>query len=140
MSVFEPEEIEYLRSQRHGRLATVDGDGQPHVVPVAYRYDEAVDAIDIGGPVIAHTKKFRDAQRNGRVAIVVDDILPPWRPRGIEIRGHAHILASGGERIHSGFSPDVIRITPHRIVAWGIKGEEIRSSRQARAPASDENG
>ncbi len=136
MSVFEPEEIDYLNSQRHGRLATVDHTGQPHVVPVAYRFDEAADAIDVGGPVIALTKKFRDAQGDPRVAFVVDDILPPWRPRGIEIRGHAEILASGGHLIHEGFAPELIRITPRRLACWGIQGEDSRSSRSvgARTP------
>ncbi len=31
MSVFSDAEIEYLRSQRLGRIATVGRDGQPHV-------------------------------------------------------------------------------------------------------------
>ena len=35
MSVFSAAEIEYLQSQRLGRLATSGPDGQPHVVPVS---------------------------------------------------------------------------------------------------------
>jgi Pyridoxamine 5'-phosphate oxidase len=35
MSVFGVAEIEYLQSQRLGRLATSGPDGQPHVVPVS---------------------------------------------------------------------------------------------------------
>ena len=37
MSVFSDAEIEYLASQRLGRLATVGHDGMPHAVPVAFR-------------------------------------------------------------------------------------------------------
>ena len=39
MSAFTPAEIAYLQSQRLGRLATIGLDGQPHVVPVAFRYN-----------------------------------------------------------------------------------------------------
>ena len=38
MSAFTDKEIEYLDEQRLGRLATVDAEGRPHVVPVAFRY------------------------------------------------------------------------------------------------------
>lgn len=38
MSRFTPEEIEYLQNQRLGRLATTNGKGDLHVVPVGFRY------------------------------------------------------------------------------------------------------
>ena len=34
-------------------------------------------------------KKWRDVAHNPWVSLVVDDLLPPWRPRFIEIRGQA---------------------------------------------------
>jgi pyridoxamine 5'-phosphate oxidase family protein len=37
MSRFKAQEIEYLQSQRLGRLATVNTRGDPHVVPVGFR-------------------------------------------------------------------------------------------------------
>ena len=37
MSTFTEKEIEYLRGQPLGRLATVGRDGSPHVVPVGFR-------------------------------------------------------------------------------------------------------
>ena len=49
MSVFTDSELEYLASQRLGRIATVGADGQPHVVPTSFRYDPDHDAIDVGG-------------------------------------------------------------------------------------------
>ena len=92
MSHFTPAEIEYLKSQRLGRLATVNSKGEPHVVPVSFRYNAELDTIDIGGRNMAPTKKYRDAARQGKVAFVVDDVLPPWQPRGIEIRGRAEVF------------------------------------------------
>ena len=40
MSAFTDAEISYLKIQRLGRLATVGPDGQPHVVPVGFRYNK----------------------------------------------------------------------------------------------------
>src|SRR5579875_1001507 len=75
MSKFTPEEIEFLQSQRLGRLATVNEKGDPHVVPVSFRYNPEHDTIDIGGHNIVPTKKYREAVRHGRVAFVVDDVM-----------------------------------------------------------------
>src|SRR5438552_1225840 len=103
MSVFTEKELAYLAEQRLGRLATVGADGHPHVVPVVFRYDPETDTIDIGGSNIAATRKWRDARRHPRVAFVVDDVLPPWRPRSIEMRADAELLESGGRQMGPGF-------------------------------------
>ena len=139
MSVFTDEEIEYLKSQLLGRLATVGSDGQPHVVPVSFRYNAQLDTIDIGGHDFARRKKYRDVQRNPRVAFLVDDLasVNPWRVRGIEIRGKAEVLTSGGEALGPGFAPEMFRIRPRRIVSWGIMVPAGRSGPPAGGPVSD---
>jgi pyridoxamine 5'-phosphate oxidase family protein len=134
LSVFTDAEIEYLGSQRLGRLATVGKDGLPHVVPVAFRYNPDADAIDIGGHHFAECKKFRDVQRTGVAAFVVDDVLPPWRPRAVEVRGEAVTLETGGKEIQEGFDDPVIRIAPRRIVSWGL--EDGFHARSVATPAS----
>lgn len=103
MSNFTPAEIAYLQSQRLGRLATVNEKGDPHVVPVGFRYNAELDTIDIGGHNIVPTKKYREAVRHGRVAFVVDDVLPPWRARGIEVRGRVQAYPEGGKGDHERF-------------------------------------
>jgi pyridoxamine 5'-phosphate oxidase family protein len=128
MSVFSDNELRYLADpaeRRLGRVATVGKDGTPHVVPVGWRYNADLDAIEVGGFDLEGTKKFRDVQRNGRAAIVIDDLAStdPWRPRGIEVRGRAEAV--------SGPRP-VIRITPERIVSWGIESDAV-GSRSARS-------
>jgi pyridoxamine 5'-phosphate oxidase family protein len=128
MSAFSHAEIDYLGSQRLGRLATVGKDGVPHVVPVAFRYNPDADTIDIGGHDFAKRKKFRDVKRTGVAALVVDDVLPPWQPRAVEVRGEASTLETGGKAIMEGFDDPIIRITPRRIVSWGLEdGFQARS-------------
>jgi pyridoxamine 5'-phosphate oxidase family protein len=126
MSAFTASEISYLHSQRLGRLATVGADGEPHVVPVGFRYNPGEDAIEIGGHSgFARRKKYRDVSHNPGVAFVVDDVVSvnPWRVRGLEIRGHAEVLATGGEALAAGLDPEMFRIRARRVVSWGIDSD-----------------
>ena len=128
MSVFTQEEIQYLNSQRLGRLATVGPAGQPHVVPLAFRYNPEHDTIDISGHDFAKRKKWRDVHKNPKVALVVDDLVStqPWKPRGIEIRGEAEVLHSGGKTVNPYFNDEMFRIRPKRIYTWGLLESEDR--------------
>jgi pyridoxamine 5'-phosphate oxidase family protein len=127
MSVFTDQERGYLQSGvLLGRLATVGPDGAPHVVPTSFRYNEIHDTIDIGGHDFATRKKYRDVLSNSKVAFVVDEIVSvsPWRVRGIEVRGEVEVLDTGGTELGPGFAPEMFRITPKRIVSWGL-GEQM---------------
>lgn len=55
MSVFSAQELDYLADRRLGRLATIDASGLPHVVPLGWSYNPALDTIDIGGRDMAST-------------------------------------------------------------------------------------
>ena len=128
MSAFTDKEIEYIKERRLGRLATVDSEGRPHVVPVGFRFNEELDTVDIGGHDIGATKKYRDAAATGKAAFVVDDVRPPWRVRGVEIRGRAEVYFEGGSEIMEGFSEEMIRIFPRRIVGWGLDSGAFRAN------------
>ena len=119
MSVFTPAEIAYLSNHTLGRLATVDAEGHPHVVPVRFRYDVERDAIAVGGHLFGRSKKFRDARRTGWVAFVVDDVAQPGQPRGIEVRGQAEALLDG-QAFWPDADPEMLRIAPSHIASWGI--------------------
>jgi pyridoxamine 5'-phosphate oxidase family protein len=121
VSVFTESELKYMTGGRQlGRIATVGADGTPHVVPVGWIYNAARDTIDISGIDLERTKKYRDAARSGRAAIVIDDLesVDPWRPRGVEVRGRAEAIP---------LPTPLIRIHPERIVSWGL--EQARSAR-----------
>jgi len=99
--------------------------GEPHVVPVGFRYNPEKDSIDIGGYNMGSSKKYRDAVSYGRVAFVVDDVLPPWKPRMIEVRGTVEGLPEGGKEINEGVAPEILRITPTRILSFGLSGGDV---------------
>jgi pyridoxamine 5'-phosphate oxidase family protein len=136
MSVFTDKELDYLAGQRLGRIATVGADGQPHVVPTSFRYNPDHDAIEVGGLRMSQTKKVRDVRRTGRASIVVDDVLPPWSPRMIEIRGTAEVIASGGKALSDNFEDTIVRITPVRIIAFGIDSEDRGTNARSVTPGS----
>jgi pyridoxamine 5'-phosphate oxidase family protein len=119
--MFTEAELTYLRTERLlGRLATVGSDGTPHVTPVGWRLGPGERGIEITGRNFAATKKFRDVARTHRAAIVIDDVQPPWRPRGVEIRGRAEAIDD---------PEPLIRIHPDRIVSWGLDTEQRHQTR-----------
>jgi pyridoxamine 5'-phosphate oxidase family protein len=129
MSAFTPAEIEYLRGQRRGYLATVGPNGQPHIVPLTFRFNQDEDAIDIGGIGFGDSKKWRDARRNPRVTFLTEDVVagPPRQAHAIEVRGEAELHETGGEAINPrfpNFAPQFIRLRPRRIVSWGLEEGE----------------
>lgn len=120
MSVFTAAERAYLGEQRLGRLATVGRRGEPHVVPVGFRYDPERDVIAIGGRGFAGSKKYRDLRADPRCAFVVDDVAPGGRLRLLEVRGSAELVPSGGRALSAAFDEPMIRLRPRRIVAMGL--------------------
>ena len=79
--------------------------------PAGFRYNPELDTSDIGGRDNPATKKFRDVQRSGRAAVVIDDVLPSWQRRGVEVRGRAEPI--GGDTA-------LIRVHPDRLSSWGL--------------------
>lgn len=124
MSVFSAQELAYLGERRLGRLATIDQNGLPHVVPLGWSYNPALDTIDVGGREFHTTKKFKNAASNPKVALVVDDVLPPWRPRCVMVRGEAEPLEAA---VDSRGDPlgGILRIRPTEVISWGLdQGDE----------------
>jgi pyridoxamine 5'-phosphate oxidase family protein len=116
---FTDEEVEYMRSQRLARLATVGADGQPDVAPVGFEYDGT--HVYVGGMDPVKTRKFRNVQAgNHKVALVIDDMasLDPWTPRFLRIYGTAELVERQGQ-----FGPaPYMRITPTISWSWNLDG------------------
>lgn len=118
---FTPAELAYLRDESIGRLATVGPAGDPQIRPVSVHLGPDQATIDIVGHALSTTQKWRNVLRDPQVAFIVDTVISvrPPQARGIEIRGIATALPGAG-RTEDGLSGDIIRITPRRIVAWGL--------------------
>jgi len=128
--VFTDVELEYLRTQRLGRLATLDPRGTLQNSPFGFQVDEGRGVIEIWGREMGNTRKFRNVEANGQVALVVDDLasVTPWVVRGIEIRGSAEALRDQTPP-NAYMSREVIRVHPRRVIAWGIGPDGARVAR-----------
>jgi len=122
MTELTPAHIEYLATQRLGRLATTGADHKPHVVPTSFSYNTELGTLEVGGMHVATTKKYRDVQANPWAAFVVDDLVSvdPWSPRMLEIRGRAEAVPMGGAHLGPGFGEAFIRIFPEKVNSYGI--------------------
>lgn len=99
--MFSDSELEFLRSQRIGRFATVGPSGWPHVVPVMYAMnDDGSLDFDVDGI------KLRNLTAESRAAMVVDTMGPR---RGVAIQGRVTLIA-----------PERARLTPTRKFSWGL--------------------
>ena len=98
---FSEAELEFLRSQRLARFATVGPSGWPHVVPVMYAVnDDGSLDFDVDGV------KLRNLTAEPRAAMVVDAMGPR---RGIAMQGRVSLIA-----------PERARMQPSRKFAWGL--------------------
>ncbi len=113
VSAFTEKEADFLAENFLGRIATASRSGQPHVVPVTYRFDGS--GFIFGGWNLTKTLKFRNLSENDKVAFVVDEIVStrPWKVRGVEVRGSA-------EPFQSDDDITLVRITPTQVRSWGL--------------------
>jgi pyridoxamine 5'-phosphate oxidase family protein len=126
--VFTDAEIEYLHSQRLGRLATLTPEGNLQNSPVGFQLNEESGVINIFGRALGNSRKFHNVAANGRAAFVVDDIVSfsPWVVRCLEVRGTADALTDQGSHM----SGEVIRIHPRRIISWGLGPDGDQGSKR----------
>lgn len=120
---FSAEEIAFMESHSLARLATVNSEGQPDVVPVYCEYDGEYFWIGGVGEVVLKTRKMRNiASGMDRVALVFDDLISvdPLIARGIRVYG---IADAPIERVGK-LGPGVYaRIRPLDSWSWNLAGE-----------------
>jgi len=120
---FSDDEIAYLQSQPVARLATVNADGQPDVVPVAFELDGPYIWVGGVGPDVAKTRKLRNiGAGRSKVSLVADDLvsMEPFIARAVRVYGDAEPpverVGMVGPGLHS-------RITPTVSWSWNLAGE-----------------
>ena len=85
-----------------------------------------------GGIDFARGKKWRDAQQNPKVTLLIDDFDPP-EAHALEIRGDAELHETGGSKINPRFPNFVepfIRLRPTHVVSWGLNAPVGTAAKQ----------
>jgi len=133
--------LEFIKSHRVARMATVDGLGRPLVIPVCYHFNGSSIYTPIDKkPKRASPRKLkrvRNIIENPNVSLVIDEYYEDWTELCyVIINGRAEIIESGEEYQNSlrllsekypqyvdmklsGLNLPVIKIVPYRIVSWG---------------------
>lgn len=138
--MFQDQEREYLERARVGRLATADGEGRPHVVPVCFALadDHLVTPLDEKPKRVGpdELRRSRDVEENPRVALIVDHYTEDWSQLGwLQVRGTASRRSPGDEGHSTGVAAleekfdqyadhdldarPLIRIAPGSVRSWG---------------------
>jgi pyridoxamine 5'-phosphate oxidase family protein len=125
-------EVEYLKSQRLARIATVSKNGELDVVPVGFEFDGHYFYVGSHSQeIFLRTRKYKSVRDGStRVGLVIDDLesVEPWKPRGIKIIGTAEIV----ERRGMFGSGKYLRITPRVSWSWGISGLKVNEGKWSR--------
>jgi PPOX class probable F420-dependent enzyme len=100
----DPEQMrERVRKARVGRLATLDADGRPHLVPLCFALgdDTLYSAIDEKPKRSKQLKRLENIRRRSDVAMIVDHYEEEWsRLWWVRLDGKARVLEEGPERAH----------------------------------------
>jgi PPOX class probable F420-dependent enzyme len=104
--MLDDEALAVLESARVGRLATVDAEGRPHVVPICFALVDAEAGPMLVTPIDEKSKsadpeslrRVRNVRANPRVAVVVDHYTEEWDRLGwLQLRGTARVLVPSAD-------------------------------------------
>jgi PPOX class probable F420-dependent enzyme len=90
-----------LTAARVARLATIDPDGRPHLVPIVFALDAETlySAVDRKPKRSRTLRRIENARVRPEVTILVDHYEDDWnRLWWIRLRGRARVLDDGEER------------------------------------------
>lgn len=143
------EEVDdFLRVEHTCRVATVGGNGQPHVAPLWFIWDGAAVWLNS----LVRSQRWTDLTHQPRIAVVVDAGTEYWELRGVEIAGRAETVGdvprttalypdlTEPERLFARkyrgtdeFTPDGrhgwLRIRPEKLTSWDFrKNPALRSA------------
>jgi PPOX class probable F420-dependent enzyme len=94
---------ERVRDARVGRLATIDAEGRPHLVPICFALEGETlySAVDEKPKRSKRLKRLENIRRRPGVAVIVDHYEEDWtRLWWIRMDGRASVLDEGTEREH----------------------------------------
>ncbi len=128
-------ERDFISLQRVLRIATVDKNGMPHNVPVCH----VMDGDRIYFATGKKSKKIKNLEENGKVALVCDEYSEIWSYlKGVFVQGKTRVISKGPEfrklrkmlyqkyTLYEAEAPIeegntvIVEIIPQNIVSWGL--------------------
>lgn len=130
---------QFPEQQRIARLATVDSQGRPHIVPIVFVYanDVLYTPIDLKPKAATpeRLQRVRNIRSHPDVQVLIDHYDEDWQRLGfVQLRGSAEIIQSGPEYrraiqlLEAKYQQyeelplegrPVIKVSVERTVTWG---------------------
>lgn len=131
---------EKVKTARVARLATLDANRKPHIIPICFAYDGSLfyTAIDRKPKRVAPTRltRLKNISITPQVALIIDEYDEDWsRLWYVLVRGEAKLVSTAAERerahaqltakypqYRAGMLAEdapIVRITPQRMTSWG---------------------
>jgi PPOX class probable F420-dependent enzyme len=129
----------FLAEERTCRVASIGGDGSPHVTPLWFAWD----GTSLWLTSIVRSQRWADLQRDNRVSVIVDAGREFTELRGAELRGVVEVVGEvprtgepvpelatperifadkyAGGRVHHDGRHAWLRVTPDKIVSWDFR-------------------
>jgi PPOX class probable F420-dependent enzyme len=135
----------FIQRQRVARLATVDAEGRPYVVPVCYTFDGArlYTPLDEKPKRVSATqlKRVRNIQARPEVSLLIDRYDDDWAQLAyLQIAATAEMLEPDGEGHAIGMEllrvrypqyrtmaleqSQIIALNPTAVVSWRVEAED----------------
>ena len=134
-----PRASRLIRSARTAHLATADGSGRPHVIPICFVFDGKYFFSPIDEKpkrtALSKLKRLKNIRENPQVALLIDYYHEDWTKLAyVLIFGMARIQLSGEKhqrvvkllrqkyhqyRVMAIDQRPMIVVMPKRIVSWG---------------------
>ena len=124
-----------IERERVCRVATVNGQGMPHLVPVCHVVNDGRLYFGSGDDA----RKVKNLTSNTRVAVTVDLYSDDWAHiKGVMVQGQAKLIARGPRfrkirtllyRKYPQYASDaaieesdsvVVEVTPRAVFSWGL--------------------
>jgi PPOX class probable F420-dependent enzyme len=91
---------ERVRAARVARLATIDPDGRPHLVPIVFALagERLYSAVDAKPKRSRSLRRVANARERPDVTVLIDHYEDDWRRLWwVSLRGRARVLEAGEE-------------------------------------------
>lgn len=138
--MFSPEERKFIESRRVAHLATANGDGRPHLIPVCFVYVDGAFwiPVDEKPKKTPRLKRLRNIEANPQVALMFDRYEEDWsRLAYVLVHGTGEIRETD-DRLNAVLAAlrekyaqygrmklegrPIIKVAPERAVGWGSLG------------------
>ncbi len=98
--MLDPDLLRRVAEARVARLATIDPDGRPHLVPICFALDGAVlySAVDRKPKRSRDLQRLRNLRERGWATVLVDHYEEDWSALWwARLRGRARVIDAGAE-------------------------------------------